>query len=208
MSRKQHPGFTLVELLVVIAIIAILSLIALPNFLSAQTRAKTSRAYADLRVLAGALCAYHDDNLAYPPNDGSFNNPPIPLSTPIAYITEALLVDPFAERVAKRKTLWSAEDRYYTYMKIVEIDEAIARQNEGFPCPHEAIDHWSKNPGAIAKYGGWRLVCVGPDGKYLDESFPYPLRGSDVVYDPTNGSASFGNILWTEKESPGDQKNL
>ena len=51
-------GFTLVELLVVVAIIAILSLIAVPNFLEAQVRAKVSRARSDLRTVATGLEAY------------------------------------------------------------------------------------------------------------------------------------------------------
>jgi len=42
-------GFTLIELLIVIAIILILIGIALPNFLSAQTRAKVTKVTGDMR---------------------------------------------------------------------------------------------------------------------------------------------------------------
>ena len=51
-SRK---GFTLIELLIVIAIILILIAIALPNFLEAQLRAKTTKAQAEMRTLATAI---------------------------------------------------------------------------------------------------------------------------------------------------------
>jgi len=49
MSHRR--AFTLIELLIVVAIIAILALIAVPNFLEAQTRAKIARVRNDLRQL-------------------------------------------------------------------------------------------------------------------------------------------------------------
>jgi len=59
-------GFTLIELLIVVAIIAILAAIAIPNFLQAQTRAKVSRAEADMRSIATALESYYVDHNEYP----------------------------------------------------------------------------------------------------------------------------------------------
>lgn len=51
----RRDGFTLIELLIVIAIILILIAIALPNFLEAQLRAKTAKAYSEMRTLATAI---------------------------------------------------------------------------------------------------------------------------------------------------------
>jgi len=72
MRPRRLPAFTLIELLIVVAIIAILSAIAVPNFLEAQTRSKVSRTQADM--LPGG------------PVSG--------LPSPIAYIT-SLPSDPF-----------------------------------------------------------------------------------------------------------------
>jgi prepilin-type N-terminal cleavage/methylation domain-containing protein len=63
---RRKGAFTLIELLIVIAIIAILALIAVPNFLEAQTRAKVSKAQADMRTLATAFESYFTDYNAYP----------------------------------------------------------------------------------------------------------------------------------------------
>lgn len=51
----KKAGFTLIELLIVIAIILILVAIALPNFLEAQIRAKTAKAYGEMRSLGIAI---------------------------------------------------------------------------------------------------------------------------------------------------------
>lgn len=59
-------AFTLIELLIVIAIILILIAIALPNFLSAQVRAKVTRAEADLRSLQVAIEAFRSEHKHYP----------------------------------------------------------------------------------------------------------------------------------------------
>src|SRR5690349_10044583 len=106
MSKK---GFTLIELLIVVAIIAILAAIAVPNFLEAQTRAKVTRTAAELRTLAVAIESYTVDNNR-PPIDGAKTDgqafwylPGGPvgtskvagISSPIAYITSARLIDPF-----------------------------------------------------------------------------------------------------------------
>ena len=100
----MRSAFTLIELLIVVAIIAILALIAVPNFLEAQTRAKVSRVHADMRSVAVALEAYSTDHNDYPPSA----NPPSftpdtqtwRLTTPVAYIS-AIPPDPFVFRKAE-----------------------------------------------------------------------------------------------------------
>ena len=194
-------GFTLLELLMVIAIIGILAVIVVGNLMQAQTRAKLSRVRSDLRAVATALEEYAVDWSDYPPNDGKYNVIPAELTTPVSYLSSSQMIDPFGEFNEEKVTLWEVTSPFYTYMKIVTLEESIELAASGRPCPHEAIDHWSENPGAFDKYGHWRMVSVGPDRKYLDMKFPPPLRGSDMPYDPTNGTVSFGNILYTHRKA-------
>ncbi len=63
---RKKEGFTLIELLIVVAIIGILAGIAIPNFLGARTKAKVSRAFADMRTIGNAVEAYAVDNGVYP----------------------------------------------------------------------------------------------------------------------------------------------
>jgi prepilin-type N-terminal cleavage/methylation domain-containing protein len=104
MSEKPRPisicrAFTLVELLVVISLIAILALLAIPNFLDSEIRAKVSRAKADFRTLATGLEVYRVDHGRFPKgNHSSRVLNPVPeshgyrptlerLTTPVAYLT-------------------------------------------------------------------------------------------------------------------------
>jgi general secretion pathway protein G len=63
---SKNKGFTLIELLIVVAIIGIIAGIAIPNFLGARTKARVTRAFADMRSIADALESYSMNNISYP----------------------------------------------------------------------------------------------------------------------------------------------
>ena len=66
LKNNKQLGFTLIELLVVISIIGVLASIVMVASNSARSRARDTRAIADLRQFSTALELYFDSNDGYP----------------------------------------------------------------------------------------------------------------------------------------------
>jgi len=184
-QQRNCRAFTLIELLIVIGIIAILALIALPNMLDAQVRAKVSRGKADLRAIATAIEAYSVDHNRYPPNydTGLYGFNPgneslsyAAMTTPVAYITSIPLdiFRPLADANTNR-------GRYFRYIGIDTISGQPDRYDAG------CTEYWEQ------RGVRWWAGSLGPDmvenqlGQKLHE---LPER----VYDPTNGTVSPGDF--------------
>ncbi|MBN1516456.1 prepilin-type N-terminal cleavage/methylation domain-containing protein [Candidatus Sumerlaeota bacterium] len=180
----KRNAFTFVELTVVMTIIAILAAIAIPNFLEFQTRARVSRTRADQAALHAALQAYRLDQRAYPPNRQAGVADQFALTaltTPMSYISR-LPIDEFSHRPT---------DPFFYY--------------NGLQVNPETGVH-IQNPDALMNGFTSALVwSVGPDHNQ-DEAGLSPDMQPDIqidengevrilLYDPTNGTTSNGDIL-------------
>src|SRR5215207_6943787 len=56
--NKRVGGFTLVEIMIVVAIVALLAVIAVPNFLRARKRSQAARVLEELRLIDSAKDQY------------------------------------------------------------------------------------------------------------------------------------------------------
>lgn len=220
MVSRKPVGFTLIELLIVVAIIAILAAIAVPNFLEAQTRAKVARAYSDMRTVATGLESYQVDNNKYPPltRVGStyvFFYAPYALTTPVSYVTAGPLYDLFKiNKSPDNEELIAFGLKSPEFFRRFEyFSDRAWRALQPRNATHTQWLVFDQVSGTYVSYisrderhqGAWYLSSYGPDlkaGPELPSGSNQP--NSLILYDPTNGTVSRGDIVRTQKDAKGD----
>lgn len=222
-KHLTRKGFTLIELLIVVAIIAILAAIAVPNFLEAQTRAKVSRALADIRTMRTGLESYAVDNNKYPETDLGRNAylqryiTVDRLTTPVSYLT-SIARSPFTEKFGSSTATDPKMATLRNHVLYVRRDRARPGDAEnpagsGVDASYYAdrVAYLQPGPGlsipalnALGTGGQWLIKSNGPNN--IDDRdtsvFPGPAR----VYDPSNGTVSAGDIV-VFSDRPGTGKN-
>jgi prepilin-type N-terminal cleavage/methylation domain-containing protein len=209
---ETRNGFTLIELLIVVAIIAILAAIAVPNFLEAQTRAKVSRVRADMRSMATAVESYRVDNNSYITRNSNWDNPSLPKSVLPPFREKIFDPDIPDARVGLRSL--TTPIAYITSLPSDPFHVGAKAQAQTDPEASDAIDFWDpiqtdawlSNLNLTDSTGrgkGWTLYSVGPDrvvGNSISNQGNYPPtppiahNSFAIIYDPTNGTNSLGNI--------------
>ena len=193
LRKSLINGFTLIELLIVVAIISILSSIAVPNFLEAQTRAKVSRVKADMASMATALEIYAIDRNNYPHR----RNPN----------WEAGMYAPLLSTKMDDLKVLTTPISYMVRVPADIFDSAV-------PVPLNTIDYFDEEQTNIlaqriqhrtdVSVKLWLLLSVGPDG-FIGVSATgnpggYPPQPPLLIfsigteYDPERGTISFGNV--------------
>jgi prepilin-type N-terminal cleavage/methylation domain-containing protein len=201
-TGTEMPGraFTLIELLIVVAIIAILALIAVPNFLEAQARAKVSRAMSDLRTLHVGASAYMVDwGYIFPDANDSFTPPSRngwdwydenPGGSPDMEFLGGNWMATFYSL-----WIWSHITTPIAYVTFRPIQGGFSHN-----VPY-GIDTREVNNGIAY----WVILCGGPDrdnGDWYRGNNPNSMA---LPYDPTNGTVSSGDI-W--RGEPLEDSNL
>lgn len=214
----KAKAFTLIELLIVVAIIAILAAIAVPNFLEAQTRAKVSRAKADMQSMGTAIETYRIDSNSYP-----YQNPQSRvlrvaaikalevITTPVAYMSNVSFSDPF---IGKGAYSGPTMDAYADY----DPDEILQRTLYWYMARNNTLqgDSWDRKQDPRPQW--WILESHGPEGKgtatrtglnsIRDEANPqHQEKALKIIYDATNGTVSRGNI-WRVGGAPAGSGKL
>jgi type II secretory pathway pseudopilin PulG len=206
---QTRRAFTFVELLIVVAALALMGAIFLGSFTRASLQSDVALAQSRMATLADALEAYKVDNGVYPACDRSglvvrrtagelevLER----LSTPIAYVADSLLPDPFPasfRRVSSTAAAQAAEAPTavagnewlgsFIYQSWLDTNRSQTTVDSFVPTrllPATAYALQSAGPSAtMHNLGGILANDFLPDGPVL------------LMYDPTNGAVSAGGIF-------------
>ncbi len=219
---EKGNGFTLIELLIVIAIILILISIALPNFLSAQTRARVTKVMGDERSVGLALESYRTDFKKFPVPKWAagadfFNGPLILLTGGLAVPPSQSGQFPYVGTLLTTPSKYIATipiDPFNTNMIPGPINPVVVYNNKRVPMG-QLMSYWLPTKNGETGKKNW-VSAINTDYQMLNPTFSMLLEsaGPDLewwahmgdamggkgyqtfIYNPTNGISSAGQIVW------------
>ena len=191
----KRNAFTLIELLIVVAIIGILAAIAVPNFLSAQARAKVARTQSDLRTILNSTEMLRLDKNIYliDGNDCDGTEKCCHDGDYFGKTADASNIKMVAGQDTARFNgqIYRPLTTPISYLGSIPIDpfaNGLFYSYEDYGCSNST--------------GGWALMsAAGPD---FDSGDWHRTVGA-VAYDTSNGVASNGDIwyIWEIREGDG-----
>lgn len=214
-----RQGAALIQVLIGVALAGALLAAAAPNFQESRSRTSVSRARAEMRAIATALENYAADQGGYPfcnnfgpalASSFTMGQPILEvLTTPVAYLTgTAILRDPYPQEF--RRSGATAAGLYQSSpVPISPADQQAAFYTYIYQS-WNTMGRTSVPPDAFGVGGpatAWLLHSAGPDhtihnlGGVLanDYNIDEPMN---LMYDPTNGTVSFGCIYTTGGNAP------
>jgi general secretion pathway protein G len=157
---NNNKGFTLIEVIVVAAIIAILAGILVPMIFNQIDESKTSRAQADVRVLANAIMMFRSDTGKWPTWD---------TSTGTDAVTLLYVPDATAGTTPTLSAGWGGVVAGNITDHIRDNTNAYYKNWKGPYIPQLNVDPWGHalviNAGAFRSPGSpvW-VISAGPNG--------------------------------------------
>lgn len=195
-TNPKNNAFTLIELLIVVAILGILSAIAVPNFLNAQTRARLAQTVGSMKSIQTAIHAYTVDYGMAPIDrgaDAENGRTYLALTTPISYLQS---IDPFLD--AFKTHLEDDTGLYYAYgapYHIGRMDDTA--RIHSFKREHITYFLFSWGPD---RQSNWPWKILGETlTKLQTPSTAGPNADGGIFYSPTNGLHSPGDIISTNQ---------
>jgi len=183
-------AFTIVELIIVIAIISVITAIAVPNFMSANIRAKVSGVRSEMGSIAIALEDYKIDNKSYPSQPEDSGLGPDEIAEADKSISETTVA-------GLGKLIYpTTSDKTEVYLSRIPGDPFNKKGEEDWDGDSEAHNHHYSY--FTSGDQCWTLVSYGPDkdGDITDyDSAKNAVNNGTDLYNPNNGISSGGDIV-------------
>lgn len=219
MKASRHYGLAYIEIVICIAMVGMLTALAVPRFMRAQTSSQVARVRSDMRHISIALENYKIDRGSYPKMIATYNalrtgwrvhGTDIPtlerLTTPVAYAMSGRFTDPFEPtNIYTSTTLdqvitpdWvglQKANSFYYYGARNYRDNAVWHQTAAHDIDPVCYLLESSGPDRHHHY-----LWPALNGMTTDTLETRGFLGK-TIYDPTNGTTSRGSI-WRLGGSP------